>query len=251
MEDSGEKRAGFGTRPIGPDPLGAALLDHLAGQDHGNIRAKCSVAEDDLIPPAYFFRSYEKMPEIEQLALDECQGKVLDIGAGAGCHSLYLQQKGHAVTALDISPGAVEVMRRRGLKDAHCQSIFDWKKGTYDTLLMLMNGIGLVNNLSGLARFFQHAKKLLKPKGQILLDSTDVLYAYREADGSIWLEPGQPYYGEVGYQMTYRNMVGRPFTWLYLDYWNLCQYAAREGWGYELLYEGENDHYLARLWREG
>ncbi len=229
------------------DPIGKAMIDHLNNQVEKPIIASCSVAEDDIIPPEHFFRTYSETSELEQLALKSCHGKVLDIGAGAGCHSLYLQSKGFDVTALDISPGAVEVMQRQGIRDVHHADIYNWEGGPYQTLLMLMNGIGLVGTLDGLGLFLRQAKKLLSPGGQIILDSTDVLYVYQQQDGSLLLNLAGPYYGEVSYQVAYEGVQGEKFDWLYIDYWMLTQHAARAGFGAELLMKQDNEHYLARL----
>jgi len=230
------------------DPIGMAVLDYLDGKTETNIIAACSVAEDDIIPPSYFFRTYAKTSELERLALHHVVGKVLDIGAGAGCHSLYLQEKGFDVTALDVSPGAVKAMERQGIKQAHHADVMQWQSGPYDTLLMLMNGIGLVETLNGLVKFLTHAKKLLKPGGQIILDSTDVLYVYQLPDGSVKLNLAANYYGEVTYQVTYKSASSKPFGWLYIDQWMLTQHTAREGFGTEILHTQDDEHYLARLY---
>ena len=137
------------------------------------------------------------MPELEVLALQQCRGSVLDVGAGAGCHALALQRRGLQVTALDISEGAVEAMQRQGVRQVLRQDIFQLKGAAYDTLLMLMNGIGIAGTLEGLERFLEHAKTLLRPGGQILLESSDILYMYEEEDGSVMLDRNAGYYGEV------------------------------------------------------
>lgn len=233
------------------DPMGLAMLDHLLDLVDKPIIASCNVAEDDIIPPDYLFRTYEETSALEKLGLSQVRGKVLDIGAGTGCHSLYLKSKGFDVTSIDISPGAVEVMKQQGLTQVHHADIFEWEGGPYDTLLMLMNGIGLVGTLEGLSKFLKIAKKLLAPGGQIIFDSTDVLYVYQQPDGSVRLNIGGPYYGEVTYQVSYKEAKGDRFPWLYIDYWMLTQYAAKEGFGAELLLKQENEHYLARLFLPG
>lgn len=229
------------------DPMGCAMLDYLQDQADTSLVASCNVAEDDIIPPEYLFRTYADTSELEKLGLDNARGKILDIGAGAGCHSLYLHRKGCDVTSIDISPGAVEAMKQQGLTQVHHADIFNWEEGPYDTLLMLMNGIGLVGTLDGFAKFLRQAKKLLAPGGQILFDSTDVLYVYQQPDGSVRLNLAGPYYGEVTYKVSYKEAKGDRFPWLYLDYWMLTQHAAKEGFGTELLMKQENEHYLARL----
>jgi SAM-dependent methyltransferase len=183
----------------------------------------------------------------EQLALHQCRGRVLDAGAGAGAHTLALQQKGFEVTAIDLSPGAVEVMKELGVKNALCQDFFHFRESGFDTLLLLMNGAGMAGKLEGLRKLLSHAKKMLNPKGQILIESTDLIYLFQEEDGSYLIPMRENYYGEVSYQLEYKGRKGRPFPWLFVDVDNLAVAAEKEGFGMELLFVGETNNYLARL----
>ena len=230
------------------DPFEQAFFDFLEGRQDATITVYNNKGDDEVMPVAYFFRHYGQMPPLEQMALDSCQGHVLDIGAGSGCHALHLQEKGLRVTALDIRPGFVEVMRRRGIRDAVLRDIRALKEGTYDTLLMLMNGIGFTADLDGLERFLRDAGNLLNPGGQILLDSSDLLYLYLDEEGNIELNLNDNYYGEVEYQVEYRGEKGLPFKWLFVDYTNLSFLAEQAGFRSELLFEDENFNYLARLY---
>jgi SAM-dependent methyltransferase len=230
------------------DPMGEALEAFLNGKTNAAITVISNITEDDVIPVAYLFREFEEMPELEKIALQECTGKVLDLGAGAGSHSLWLQQNGIDVTALDISPKAIEVMQQRGIKKA-VQADF-WKfepTEKFDTILLLMNGIGLAGKLENLPEFFAHLKTLLNPGGQILLESSDILYMFEEEDGSVLLDLNGGYYGEVEYQMAYQNTEGGAFPWLFVDFPLLSDYAAEAGFKSEGLFEGENGEYLAKL----
>lgn len=188
------------------------------------------------------------MPLIEQKALALSTGKVLDIGCGAGSHTLYLQEKGLDVTALDYSKGAIDVCTLRGVKNV-VHSYFDNFLGTkFDTLLLLMNGIGIIENLGNFNRFFTHIKSLLKPNGQILLDSSDIIYMFEEdEDGGYWIPNPDNYYGEVVYTMRYKGVMGNPFGWLYVDYNTLQRAAHGNNFECELVCEGEHYDYLARL----
>jgi SAM-dependent methyltransferase len=189
-----------------------------------------------------YFRDPEAMPELEQMALQLCRGKTLDIGAGAGSHALYLQERGLDVTALDISEGAARVARERGVQNVTVADIFTLKGQQYDTLLLLMNGIGLVQNIEGLKHFLQHAKTLLKPKGQLLFDSSDLAYLYENGI------PELPYYyGEVKCCYEYRRQKSEWFSWLYIDSKTLSGIAAQAGWKMEVLFTDESDQYLACL----
>lgn len=229
------------------DPIGIALLDYLSGAEDAEITVESNLAEDDIIPVAYLFRGEPDMPALEQLALKKCRGAVLDIGAGAGCHTLTLQKNGYKVTALDISLNAVEAMKQQGVQTVVHQDIFAVKGQKYDTLLMLMNGIGIAGDLPGLERFLKHAKLLLNPGGQILLESSDILYMYEDEDGSVLLDLNAGYYGEVKYNMKYKNQESGWFDWLFIDPSILEDYAVAQGYSFEVLEEGDAGNYLARL----
>ncbi|MFT2008794.1 class I SAM-dependent methyltransferase [Pontibacter sp. 13R65] len=229
------------------DPIGAALLDKMRGITGAEIIVESNLTEDDIMPVDYLFRNHGEMPELEQLALAACHGAVLDIGAGAGSHSLALQEKGLPVTALDISEGAVEVMRRRGVQQVLHQDVWQLQEQKFDTLLLLMNGIGIAGDLLGLSRFLKHARTLLRPGGQVLLESSDILYMFEEEDGSVLLDLNAGYYGEVMYNMHYQGHHTGWFKWLFVDAAILQDYAQEQGFSLELLYEGEEGNYLAKL----
>ena len=227
------------------DVIGNALLDYYRGIYADDIVVISSIAEDDIIPIPYLFRSEEELPPIEKKALKLCKGKVLDVGAGSGCHSLILQHNNFNVEAIDVSKGAVNVMIQRGLT-AQKLNFFEVTQ-KYDTLLFLMNGIGIAATLKELPTFLKKARTLLNDKGQILLDSSDISYMYREEDGSIWVDLNSSYPGEVNYQMQYKNITGDTFSWLFIDFETLKEIAAKEGLTCELMMEGDHYNYLARL----
>lgn len=193
------------------------------------------------MPVDIFFRSEEEMPPLELQAIDLCYGKVLDVGAGVGSHALVLQKAGIDVTAIDISANAVQIMKQRGVKKALEQSIFltDEK---YDTLLFLMNGIGLTGTMSGFVNFLTQAKDLILPNGQLLFDSSDISYLYEELP-----KPEQTYFGEISYCYEYKAQKGNWFNWLYLDQETLKHTANQNGWKCEIIFDDGEDQYLARL----
>ena len=198
---------------------------------------------------AHFFRTYNEMPEIEKLALNSCKGSILDIGAAAGCHSLALIDQKKQVHPIDISPGAVRVMQARGLNNAREIDFFNIKNEKYDTLLLLMNGIGIGGTLAGLEKTLQQAYNLLKPGGQVICDSSDIIYMLEQEDGSAMIDLAANYYGEVVFQFAYRGRKSEPFAWLYIHYELLHEYATRFGFKCERLADGEHYDYLARLSR--
>lgn len=224
------------------DILGRAISDYF----YGNKEYKLWVHDNhgprvEMVVPIYF-RSPEAMPELEIKALNICKGKTLDIGAGAGSHTLFLQEKGIDVTAIDISEGAVKVMKDRGVEKVFVQDIFEIKDSKFDTLLLLMNGIGLVQNIDGLISFLKLSKTLLNKKGQLVFDSSDVAYLYE--DGI----PELPhYYGEVKCCYEYRRQKSDWFSWLYIDQDKLTEIAAEQGFQTEVLFIDESDQYLVRL----
>lgn len=230
------------------EPYGLALLDFF----HGDTSAKVVIHRDDGraedLPLDVFFREPSNFSSLERAAIDLCRGHVLDVGAGAGCHSLVLQARGLPVCAIDLSPQAVEIMLKRGLREVQCANIFNFRAGPFDTILMMGHGIGIVETLSGLDRFLDHARGLLKPDGQILLDSLDVRctdnpihLAYQRANR----EAGR-YFGEIRLQFEYQGQKGLPFGWLHVDPETLAEHAAEANWSCEIILQEQNGDYLAR-----
>lgn len=230
------------------DILGTALLDYQRGNYTEDIKTYSSLEEEDVMPLPYLFRGFEQMPFIEQKALSLCRGTILDIGCGAGSHALYLQNKGLKTTGLDFSPGAIAVCQQRGLQNTHLGDFFDLKGVSFDTILLLMNGIGIAGELKNLDVFLNKLKSLLNPGGQILLDSSDIIYMYEsDEDGGFWIPDDLSYYGEVQFKMEYKKQKSNPFNWLYLDYNTLQRAALYHDLYCELVSEGEHYDYLARL----
>ncbi len=230
------------------DPMGRAIMDFYTNGCAAKLRVFSSLFEEDEIPVAQLFRNRTQMPKIEQVALELSQGRILDVGAGSGCHSLALQKMGKDVTAIDISPWSVEVMMRRGVSRVFHTNLFNESFcGSYNTILMLMNGSGIVGRLDNMSFFFQRMKQLLAPGGCILMDSSDLRYVFEDEDGSFLIDLAANYYGEVDFSMQYKDIVGDPFDWLYIDFQTLKLYADANGFEAELIREGEHYDYLARL----
>ncbi|OFY92716.1 MAG: hypothetical protein A3K10_09200 [Bacteroidetes bacterium RIFCSPLOWO2_12_FULL_31_6] len=226
------------------DVIGEALLAYLDGDYTPNIVVKSSFGEDTL-SISYLYRTAKQLSKIEKTALKLCKGKILDVGAGSGCHSLLLQKQKLDVKAIDVSKGAVEVMMKRGINAFN----INFYKETYqfDTLLFLMNGVGIAGTIKGLKKLLKKAKTLLNENGQILLDSSDIAYMFIEGDGSMRIDLNAPYYGEVSYQMQYKNLQSKPFDWLFIDFNLLKNIANSLGLECDLLVEGPHFDYLAKL----
>ena len=228
--------------------MGAAIRDfHMTGKA-GRLRVLSSMFEEDEMPVAHLFRTFKGMPRTEQRALEEAYGNVLDIGAGAGCHALELQQRNKSVKAIDISPLSCEVMEERGVKDVECMNVFNPTFiGQFDTILLLMNGTGIAGKLSNLPNLLNRLKQLMSKDGQILIDSSDLKYIYEDEDGAFDIDLNGPYYGEVDYQMVYKQCKGRPFDWLYVDFDTLQHTAQQCGLVARKVADGEHYDYLAEL----
>lgn len=227
--------------------LGEALSDYFEGDPSVELLVESDCAGLERMPAALFFRNFDQWSDLEQYAVNLCLGRILDIGAGAGSHSLELQERGFEVYPIDIAPQAVAVMRERGLKNACCADFASYQAEPFDTILMLMNGIGVVGDLARLGAFLERIGGLLKPGGQILADSSDLEYLRQvpDTDVSKVLTPG-PGYGRIRYSFGYRGIRGEPFDWLFLDEQTLKDYAGRAGWDCQVLF-CEDGQYLARL----
>lgn len=231
------------------DPMGVAIADYYHyGRATGKLRVYSSQFDEDEIPVKQLFRSFPQMPKLEQVALQQAEGRILDVGAGSGCHALALQEMGKEVYAIDISPLSVEVMKQRGVKEVRQIDFFDetWTE-TFDTILMLMNGSGIIGKLENMESFFIRLKQLLSPGGKVLMDSSDLCYLFEEEDGSFLVDLSGEYYGEVDYWMQYKEVKGDLFDWLYIDFQTLSFYASQFGFKAELLQKGKHYDYLACL----
>ncbi|MBB5635604.1 SAM-dependent methyltransferase [Pedobacter cryoconitis] len=224
------------------DVFGSALQDQFTNGTAATLVLHNSYDEPEEMPVDIFFRTEEEMPDIELEAMDLCEGRVLDVGGGAGSHALILQERGFDVIALDISPIAVEIMKTRGVKNAVEGDVFTYQGEKFDTLLFLMNGIGLTGTIAGFKIFLNHAKSLLNEDGQLLFDTSDISYLYEDIE-----KPADKYHGEIAYQYEYKDQKGEWFNWLYLDPQLLKIIAKECGWECHLLFDDGQDQYLAEM----
>lgn len=228
------------------DLFGKALLDYQKGNYTEDIITWTNISEEDTLPLPYLFRKFSKMPKLEQKALQLCKGKVLDIGCGSGSHSLWLQEQGFEVKAIDISKGAIEVAKLRSIKNAEQKPLLE-ETQTFDTILLLMNGTGIFQTLKDTTRHLNHLKSLLKPNGQILIDSSDIKYMYIDEDGGYWQDINAGYYGELDYYLSYKGEKEASMKWLYLDFETLRLACQSVGLHCEKVLDGVHFDYLARI----
>ncbi len=231
------------------DLFGKAILDFQTNNTPENLITETSISEEDEMSVSYLFRDFTEMPKLEQRALELAKGKILDVGCGAGSHGLYLQNvRNLDVTAIDISKNAIEACQLRGLTSAKVTNILDLDPNEkFDTILLLMNGTGIFGTLKETTIYLQKLRSLLQPNGQILIDSSDIIYMFDQDEDGAYEVPVNNYYGELEFSLSYKGEKEHPFPWLYLDYNTLQNVAFANGLQCELILEGEHYDYLARL----
>ncbi|MEY3499813.1 MAG: hypothetical protein RL308_1482 [Bacteroidota bacterium] len=231
------------------DLFGTAILDFQTNNTPEDLITETTISEEDEMSVSYLFRDFSGMPILEQKALLLSKGRVLDVGCGAGSHSLYLQnEKKLAVTAIDISKKAIETCKLRGVLNAKAEDILLFESNEkFDTIILLMNGTGIFGKLANISKYLQKLKSLLAENGQILIDSSDIIYMFDEdEDGGKWIA-GDSYYGELEFTISYKGQKETSFPWLYLDYNTLQNAAIANRLQCELVLEGEHYDYLAKL----
>lgn len=229
------------------DIIGIALLDYYKGKYSDDIITETNISEEDELPLPYFFRTFKEMPEIEKQALLAVKGKTLDVGCGAGSHALYVQEKGFDVMAIDTSKGAIEVCKLRGLNNAQNIDLLQLENEYFDTILLLMNGTGIFQNLENTSKYVKHLKSLLNPNGQILIDSCDLRYMYDSSEDGGILVPADRYYGELEFTMRYKELESESFDWLYLDERTFENICTLNNLNFDVIVRGDNYDYLARI----
>jgi SAM-dependent methyltransferase len=230
------------------DPIGRAVYDFHYHSINQPIVVHSDDFDDDTIETSYLFRSYKQMPALEKKAMSLCSGTILDVGACAGPHSIYLQQKGFKITALETSALCCEVLKDRNITNIIQQDIFKFDGQTFDTILLLMNGTGIAGSLSGLEVLLHHLKTLLNPGGQILIDSSDLIYLFEQEDGSALIDiSADKYYGELTFQTEYKEWISQPFSWLYADLNNLENAIEKNQLKLNKVFKGQHYDYLARI----
>ena len=205
------------------------------------------MGDDEALPVEFFFRNESRMLDVERYALELCRGRVLDLGAGAGPHTLALQARGRPVVSVEVSTRLAGLLRDRGAASVACADFRYWSRPGFDTVLMLMNGLGPVGTLAGLERFLSHARRCLAPGGQLLVDGAAARRS-GPTDTASWPPTGE-YEGQAWIEVSYGGRLGRPFRELYVDADTLARRAAATGWRCEIAFATTDAAYLARLTR--
>ena len=229
------------------DPFGEAIQEYFEKGKAPALKVNSNYTENEEIAASWFFREEKDMPLVERTALKKCNGKILDVGAAAGCHSIVLQKKGFNITALEKSALAAEVMKKRGIQKVVCSDIYHFSENQFDTILLLMNGAGIGETIDGIEKLLNHLKPMLTEKGQILIDSTDIKYLFLEDDGSLWIDlANDGYYGEMEYEVKYKKSVSK-FKWLFIDFETLKTVCQKTGLNCRKVFDGENADFLAKI----
>ena len=230
------------------DAMGNAIADYARTGKAAKLIMTSTMLDDDEMPVEVLFRTFDEMPAIEQEALRLAQGKILDVGAGSGCHALALQEMGKDVCAIDISLLSVDVMRERGVRNARAINLFDERLcDRFDTIILLMNGAGMMQRLDNMPDFFMRMRQLLAPGGKILMDGSDLIFLYENEDGTYDIDLNGDYYGQLDFAMQYKDIKGEPFDWIYIDFDTLSVHDKANGFTCRLVKEGEHYDYLAEL----
>lgn len=228
-------------------PLGRALLDYHGGDTEAEIRVESNLWEDELTPVEDYYRPDSvPLPEIEWRALRLCRGRILDLGAGTGRHAVELQRLGRTVVAVDLLEEAVTIMRDRGVADARLGNLDAVEGESFDTILLMMHGIGLVGTVQGIAPFFAQLRTLLKPGGLVLCDSADLDAVFPRAEESHHASASDEYFGEVQFRLAYRGEQGAPYPWLFVDAETLAREAKRSCFCTTVVARGPRGAFLAR-----
>lgn len=225
-------------------PLSQAIQDYISGDKTSKLIIQSDLADDDEMDVNYFFRNENELPEIEKIALNHCKGKILDVGACVGAHTLPLINKGFDVKAIDTEIAAVEYLKQKNVNAVQTDFISLDYSEKFDTILLLMNGIGIAKNLKSFPDFINHCIKLLNPGGKIICDSTDIKYFYEDEEGALWVDLNAEYYGEFKFKWKYKDIEGEEFEWLYLDYEKMKQEVEKLGLSITKIFENEEENHF-------
>jgi SAM-dependent methyltransferase len=218
-------------QPETGDAFGRALLDQVAGSADAIV-----IERDDGLVNADTTDYLTGLDERDLWALDRAGGRVLDVGAGAGRASLVLQERGHDVVALDVSPGAAQACRSRGVREVFAgpaqQAAAESLAGSFDCVLLLGNNLGLLGSAEAAAPYLETLGTLLTPDGVIVGTCLDVYQTdkqvhldYHERNRRLGRMAGQ-----LTLRVRYQRLATGWFDWLAMSADELAGLAAASGW---------------------
>lgn len=220
-------------------PFGQALLAYWRGNESTTLIHEFKTGQKKSLPVSVFFRTPSEFFSTEN-AFVYCRGRILVVGAGTGVHALELEKQGYEVTAIDICPQAVQIMKERGIKDARQKDFLQFVGESYDTIFMLGQNIGMCETLKGMKGLLNRCKKLLRPNGQLLVNSVDESESHDTPTQ-------QRYPGELEFRLCYEGDIGPWMRWLHVDFDTLKLHALKCGWSTDNLIDTEEGAFLARL----
>jgi SAM-dependent methyltransferase len=221
------------------EPFGQALLAYWQGNKAAMLILEFKSGPKKSLPVSEFFRTYGDYFSTEKV-FEYCRGQILDVGAGTGVHAIELERRGYQVTAIDICPQAVHIMKERGIKDARQQDFLQFDGERFDTIVMLGHNIGMCETLKGIKGLLRRCERLLRPGGQLLVNSA-------KEPGSANFPSPRGYPGELEFRLLHEGNVGPWMRWLHLDFETLTSHALECGWSIEKLIGTEEGGFLARL----
>ncbi len=223
-------------------PLGVEIVE----RDDGFINSGAGGA---------YLSQYKDWPDREKSAIRLSRGRVLDIGCGAGRHSLFLQEKGLDVTGVDVSPLAIQVCKGRGLRNARLMSIDDVgpSLGKFDTILMLGNNFGLFGNKTKARSLLRRFLNMTNPKGRIIAESLEIYKRpvdpahrrYHLVNMSRGRMPGQ-----VKIRIRYRSLATPWFDYLLASKKEMKQILNGTGWRAKRFFSSKGPSYIAIIERD-
>ncbi|HEX7310823.1 MAG TPA: class I SAM-dependent methyltransferase [Gaiellaceae bacterium] len=201
--------------------------------------------------PKIYFTPLRNWFKNERAAIRFARGRVLDVGAGAGRVALHLEQRGQSVVAIDNSPGAVDVMRRRGVRDARLIAIEDIGPdlGTFDSVVMFGNNLGLLGGRAKGRRLLRRFHELTPDRGRIVASSLRVY----DTDDPVHLavHDRNRRRGRMGGQLRLRvrfGLLASPWLeYLMLPPEELAELAEPTGWGIARVLDGDGPLYSVVL----
>jgi SAM-dependent methyltransferase len=237
------------------DAFGHAVYDFHHGRKIVEIIEREDGLLDTTAGPAAYFAPFEEWMLHEQKAMAFVRGRVLDVGCGAGRHSLHLQEQGFDVTGIDISPLAIEVCRLRGLKDARAMGItrVSSRLGNYDTVLLLGNNFGLLANPRRARWLLRRFHRMTPENGRIVTTSNDIYQttdprhlAYQEQNRQRGRMSGQ-----IRIRVRYRHFKDPWFDYLMVSKEEMQQLLEGSGWQVRTFIESDGPAYAAIIEKSG